>query len=1074
MAEGEREQHRVPEQLKPKLFVGNHQQMLRDIEQSLKHLKKKPEKKRTQQPTASNTATKATTAVFEPTSQARGLSNKPVVHNPSRRFSGHEKALAEIKSSLKPFETPESGYSSCNESSISTQPESINKRVLDQLRAVGIMDEETASEAWRLTPGRTVEEKIDAIQMMAASNGYSRVNFGSNASSGSRTQLPPPYNAAVYRMPWKGSQESLNSGKRAESPMMGLDTSVQLGPPPVTRIVSPAAKQATAIAASSESMKAEWRVHNVAAITPQPWQGLPRMPTPSQQRFGERNGPKMQSGWHPTVSSVSNTGINQQPPQFHVTAQLNLSGNNSAVNDCQGGSRTVGAGNGTNPMSFNILVQTNFPSSSSGNVQSSSQGQYYQAAPQRVIPSVVQGAHSDIAGHSNSPLPTASHTPVPHFVQSFDRTPPPAYAPVAKRPLQCSDSNMSENNWQNYVPHSSSRSPVPPPEQWRNSWNTETSSNSGSISDEMPWSSSYNDSGPPSPLSDSSFSIEGPTKITNLTGTVVYRLDSPNMHKRPPIPYTETQDSAVPSTEDDEQMSESDMETLPSGLRFREKTSKLKNLTPAATKFYFEQHFENVMKMTEERQKRRVQLEEEMQMVGLSQDARHQMRQTLWQKETNYNRLKRTKMDITMFEKINKIGTGAFGEVWLVRKIDSNMLYAMKILRKSEVLKRNQVAHVKAERDILAEADNEWVVKLYYSFQDEKSLYFVMDYIPGGDLMSLLIKYGIFPEPLARFYIAELVLAIESVHRMGFVHRDIKPDNVLIDKDGHIKLTDFGLCTGFRWTHDTKYYQKGDHERQPSMEYGMLPWDVMDYPPDYNEHLIRKSLHEMKPLERKHFRKHMRSLAHSLVGTPNYIAPEVLQRSGYTQLCDWWSVGVIMYEMLVGQPPFMANTPADTQLKVINWERTLRIPQQAELSYEARDLILRLCTSQDRRLGVNGVEEIKNHPFFRLVDWNYGVRRMEAPYRPQISSPTDTSNFDAMDEPERISSDEEAAPADNFDEEASTEPLSHRHGHHPEHAFYEFTFRRFFNDGGINYSSSRRYSSDDSGSDTTTKEPVYV
>ncbi|XP_068753013.1 serine/threonine-protein kinase LATS1-like [Montipora capricornis] len=160
--------------------------------------------------------------------------------------------------------------------------------------------------------------------------------------------------------------------------------------------------------------------------------------------------------------------------------------------------------------------------------------------------------------------------------------------------------------------------------------------------------------------------------------------------------------------------------------------------------------------------------------------------------------------------------------------------------------------------------------------------------------------------------------------------------------------------------------------------------------------------------------------------------------------------------------------------QVINWERTLRIPQQAELSYEARDLILRLCTSQDRRLGVNGVEEIKNHPFFRLVDWNYGVRRMEAPYRPQISSPTDTSNFDAMDEPERISSDEEAAPADNFDEEASTEPLSHRHGYHPEHAFYEFTFRRFFNDGGINYSSSRRYSSDDSGSDTTTKEPVYV
>lgn len=117
---------------------------------------------------------------------------------------------------------------------------------------------------------------------------------------------------------------------------------------------------------------------------------------------------------------------------------------------------------------------------------------------------------------------------------------------------------------------------------------------------------------------------------------------------------------------------------------------------------------------------------------------------------------------------------------------------------------------MKAERDILAEADNEWVVRLYYSFQDRDSLYFVMDYIPGGDMMSLLIRMGVFPELLARFYVAELTLAIESVHKMGFIHRDIKPDNILIDLDGHIKLTDFGLCTGFRWTHNSKYYQKGE------------------------------------------------------------------------------------------------------------------------------------------------------------------------------------------------------------------------------------------------------------------------
>ena len=551
----------------------------------------------------------------------------------------------------------------------------------------------------RIIPGRTMEEKIDMIAAMKSSV-YNRVNFGFNAPSSDRAQLPTPYNAAVNRRPWKGSQETLNAPKMNESPMHKLKI------------------------AHNQSLK-----------------------------------------------------------------------------------RTLSPGG----------VQT-----------------------------------------------------------------------------------------------------AAPAEQWRNSWNTETSSNSGSISDEMSWSNSNNDSGPPSPLSDSSFTIDGPTKVTNPTGTVVYRLDSPNTHKRPPILNVEVDENEMASVEDDDQMSECDMENV--SLRqcrlHREKFSKLKNLSPAGKKVFVEQHFENVMKSVKERSRRRVQLEEEMQMVGLSREARNQMRQTLFQKEAKYNRLKPIKMDISMFDKISKIGIGAFGEVWLVRKIDTNMLYAMKILRKSEVLKRNQVAHVKAERDILAEADNEWVVKLYYSFQDSKFLYFVMDYIPGGDLMNLLIKFGIFPEDLARFYIAELVLAIESVHNMGFVHRDIKPDNVLIDRDGHIKLTDFGLCTGFRWTHDTTYYQKDGHERQPSLDYAMLSSEVMDFPQNYNEHILQRTLKEMKPLERRHFRKHMRSLAHSLVGTPNYIAPEVLQRSGYTQLCDWWSVGVIMYEMLVGQPPFMARTPADTQIKV--------------------------------------------------------------------------------------------------------------------------------------------------------------
>ena len=239
-------------------------------------------------------------------------------------------------------------------------------------------------------------------------------------------------------------------------------------------------------------------------------------------------------------------------------------------------------------------------------------------------------------------------------------------------------------------------------------------------------------------------------------------------------------------------------------------SSVVRYCSPQAFKFYMEQHAENVLKHHKAREFRSVQLEIEMKKASLSADQKEPLRRLLRQKETEYLRLRRAKLNKSLFEHIQVLGIGAFGEVNLVRKRDDHgRLYAMKILHKSDIFNRNQAAHVKAERDILAEADNEWVVKLYYSFQDEQNLYFVMDYVPGGDLMNLLIKFQVFSEELARFYIGELTCAIESVHNLGFIHRDIKPDNILIDQRGHIKLTDFGLCTGFHWTHNSKYYQIG-------------------------------------------------------------------------------------------------------------------------------------------------------------------------------------------------------------------------------------------------------------------------
>ena len=465
-----------------------------------------------------------------------------------------------------------------------------------------------------------------------------------------------------------------------------------------------------------------------------------------------------------------------------------------------------------------------------------------------------------------------------------------------------------------------------------------------------------------------------------------------------------------------QRLTPSSAELSDSGIE-EETTPQRTSVPPEAFKFFIEQHIENIFRAYQQRQQRRMKLEMEMAKRNLDETTSEQMRRILYTKESNFLRMKRAKLHHDMFDTVKPLGLGAFGVVTLVRKTDTKKLYAMKTLRKVDVLRRNQVAHVKAERDILAEADNEWVVKLFFSFQDSENLYFVMEYIPGGDMMSLLIKLGTFPEHLTLFYIAELVCAIESVHRMGFIHRDIKPDNILIGADGHIKLTDFGLCTGFRWTHDSKHYQpKGQHQRQGSME------------PMYDESLCQP----MKPLEIRRLRDHNRCVAHSLVGTPNYIAPEILRRNGYTQLCDWWSVGVIMYEMLVGQPPFMAPTPAETQVRIINWQDNLRIPRHAVMSPAAHDLILRFCCDPVDRIGTNGAEEIKTHAFFSAVDWTVGIRNYEPPYIPKIMHDADTSHFDPIPQSQlqRLQK-----PKHDMSSLPKDQPL---------HAFYDWTFIRFY------------------------------
>lgn len=306
--------------------------------------------------------------------------------------------------------------------------------------------------------------------------------------------------------------------------------------------------------------------------------------------------------------------------------------------------------------------------------------------------------------------------------------------------------------------------------------------------------------------------------------------------------------------------------------------------------------------------------------------------QLLAQKEARFLRFLRTRETPSNFSTIKVIGKGAFGEVKLVQRKSDGKIYALKSLIKSEMFKKDQLAHVRAERDILADSkDNPWLVKLHASFQDNAFLYMLMEFLPGGDLMTMLIKYEIFSEDITRFYMAEIVMAIEAVHKLGFLHRDIKPDNILLDRGGHIKLTDFGLSTGGRKQHENSYYQalmRAGGADKAGNRNSMALNDQINLTVS-NRGLVNT------------WRKSRRQMAYSTVGTPDYIAPEIFLGQGYTYLCDWWSVGAIMFECLIGWPPFCAEDTHDTYRKIVNWRESLYFPDEMTLGRESEDMIRR-------------------------------------------------------------------------------------------------------------------------------------
>ncbi|KAF9995229.1 hypothetical protein BGZ79_011105 [Entomortierella chlamydospora] len=278
--------------------------------------------------------------------------------------------------------------------------------------------------------------------------------------------------------------------------------------------------------------------------------------------------------------------------------------------------------------------------------------------------------------------------------------------------------------------------------------------------------------------------------------------------------------------------------------------------------------------------------------------------------------------------------TGTFGRVYLTRLQQDQKFYAMKVLKKSEVVRLKQVEHINSEKLILSQVNHPFIVNLFTTFQDDRNLYMLLEYVIGGELFSHLRRAGRFPNDMTKFYAAEIVLAIEYLHERDIIYRDLKPENLLLDSQGHIKITDFG------------------------------------------------------------FAKRVSDRTWTLCGTPEYLAPEIIQSKGHGKPVDWWALGILIFEMLAGHPPFFDDNPFGIYEKILAG----RIYFPAFIDSSAKDLIKKLLTAdRTKRLGnlKGGSQDIRDHKWFRGVDWEgLEKRTVAAPIVPPHLHEGDTSNFE--------------------------------------------------------------------------------
>lgn len=348
------------------------------------------------------------------------------------------------------------------------------------------------------------------------------------------------------------------------------------------------------------------------------------------------------------------------------------------------------------------------------------------------------------------------------------------------------------------------------------------------------------------------------------------------------------------------------------------------------------------------------------------------------QREHEVLRKRRLKPKHKDFQILTQVGQGGYGQVYLAKKKDSDEICALKILNKKLLFKLNETNHVLTERDILTTTRSDWLVKLLYAFQDPESLYLAMEFVPGGDFRTLLINTRILKSGHARFYISEMFCAVNALHELGYTHRDLKPENFLIDATGHTKLTDFGLAAG-----------TVSNERIESMKIRLEEVKNLEFPA-FTERSIedrRKIYHNMRKTEINY--------ANSMVGSPDYMALEVLEGKKYDFTVDYWSLGCMLFESLVGYTPFSGSSTNETYENLRYWKKTLRRPRtedrRAAFSDRTWDLITRLIADPINR--VRSFEQVRKMSYFAEINFET-LRTSSPPFIPQLDDETDAGYFD--------------------------------------------------------------------------------